>query len=145
MQTQAAALKGRGQDLSTAIGSLEPFARQAEEALRLLDSDEAAVRGFVSNGGEVFAALSERQGQLSGLIRASRTVFETTANRNAELEEIFRIFPTFLSESRAHARAARGVRDRHRSARDAAAPRGSRAEPDAAEPRRSWRPTSSLS
>lgn len=100
MQGQAAALKGRGQDLSTAIGSLEPFAAQAEEALRILDSDEQAVSGLISNGGEVFGALSERQGQLSGLIRASRTVFETTANRNAELEEIFRIFPTFLRESR---------------------------------------------
>ena len=101
MQTQAAALRGRGEDLSVALGSLEPFARQATEALRILDSDEQAVRGLISNGGEVFEALSERQGQLSGLIRSSRTVFETTANRNAELEEIFRIFPTFLRESRA--------------------------------------------
>ncbi len=101
MQTQAAALEGRGEDLSTAIGSLEPFARQATDALRILDSDEQAVRGFVSNGGEVFEALSERQGQLSGLISASKQVFETTANRNAELEEIFQIFPTFLRESRA--------------------------------------------
>ncbi|MDX6587325.1 MAG: phospholipid/cholesterol/gamma-HCH transport system substrate-binding protein [Solirubrobacterales bacterium] len=100
MQTQAAALKGRGEDFSQAIGSLEPFARQATEALRILDSDEQAVQGFVSNGGEVFEALSERQGQLSGLISASKQVFETTANRNAELEEIFRIFPTFLRESR---------------------------------------------
>ncbi len=101
MQTQAAALEGRGDDISTAIGSLEPFASQATDALRILDSDEQAVSGLISNGGEVFDALSERQGQLSGLIRASNTVFQTTANRNAELEEIFRIFPTFLRESRA--------------------------------------------
>ena len=101
MQTQAAAFKGRGDDFSAAIGSLEPFARQATEALRILDSDEQAVQGFVANGGEVFEALSERQGQLSGLIRASEQVFTTTANRNAELEEIFTAFPTFLRESRA--------------------------------------------
>jgi phospholipid/cholesterol/gamma-HCH transport system substrate-binding protein len=100
MQTQAAALEGRGDDLSVAIGSLEPFASQATEALRILDSDEQAVRGFVQSGGEVFEALSERRGQLSGLITASEEVFETTANRNAELEEIFRVFPTFLRESR---------------------------------------------
>ena len=100
MQTQAAALKGRGDDLSTAIGSLQPFASQATEALRILDSDEQAVQGLISNGGEVFDALSERRGQLSGLIKASNTVFETTANRNAELEQIFQIFPTFLRESR---------------------------------------------
>ncbi len=100
MQTQAAALDGRGEDLSTAIGSLEPFASQATDALRILDSDEQAVQGLISNGGEVFDALSERQGQLSGLIEASNTVFQTTANRNAELEQIFQIFPTFLRESR---------------------------------------------
>ncbi len=131
MQTQAAALRGRGEDLSTAIGSLEPFASQATEALRILDSDEQAVSGLISNGGEVFQALSERQGQLSGLIKASKTVFETTANRNAELEEIFQIFPTFLKESRATLAAPRGVRDRHRSARDAASPRRTGAESDA--------------
>ena len=100
MQTQAAALDGRGDDLSAAIGSLEPFASQATEALRILDSDEQAVQGLISNGGEVFDALSERQGQLSGLIKASNTVFQTTADRNAELEQIFQIFPTFLRESR---------------------------------------------
>jgi phospholipid/cholesterol/gamma-HCH transport system substrate-binding protein len=100
MQSQAAALRGRGQDLSAALGSLDPFAEEATKALRILDSDEQAVSGLISNGGEVFDALSERQGQLSGLIRSSKTVFETTAGRNAELEEIFRIFPTFLGESR---------------------------------------------
>jgi phospholipid/cholesterol/gamma-HCH transport system substrate-binding protein len=100
MQTQAAALDGRGEDLSAAIGSLEPFAHQATDALRILDSDEQAVRGLISSGGEVFDALSERQGQLSGLIKASNTVFLTTANRNVELEEIFRVFPAFLRESR---------------------------------------------
>ncbi len=100
MQGQSAALKGRGQDLSAALGSLDPFAEEATKALRILDSDQEAVSGLIRNGGEVFHALSERQGQLSGLIRASNTVFRTTANRNAELEEIFRIFPTFLGESR---------------------------------------------
>lgn len=100
MQGQAAALKGQGQNLSAALGSLDPFAESATKALRILDSDEQAVTGLINNGGEVFHALSERQGQLQGLIRASKTVFETTANRDAELEQIFQIFPTFLGESR---------------------------------------------
>lgn len=100
MQGQAAALEGRGDDLSLAIASLDPFAQEADEALRLLDSQRLAVRQLVRDGGEVFDALSERQGQLQGLIRNSNEVFTTTAARDAELEEIFRIFPTFLRESR---------------------------------------------
>ena len=101
MQGQAAALRGRGEDLSVAIASLEPFAAEAERALRVLESDERAVTGLIANGGEVFGALSERRGQLAGLISASRTVFGTTARRNAELADAFRAFPTFLRESRA--------------------------------------------
>ncbi len=100
MQGQAGALRGRGQDLSSAIASLEPFADEADRLLRVLDSQEQAVTKFVSDGGEVFGALSERQGQLQGLIRASNEVFGTTADRNAELAEAFTIFPTFLRESR---------------------------------------------
>jgi virulence factor Mce-like protein len=101
MQGQAAAFRGRGDDFAMAIASLDPFAESAERALRLLDSEEQAVTRLIDDGGEVFAALSERQGQLRGLVEASDQVFATTAARNADLEEIFRIFPTFLRESRA--------------------------------------------
>jgi phospholipid/cholesterol/gamma-HCH transport system substrate-binding protein len=48
----------------------------------------------------VFQALTERQGQLRGLISSSNRVFETTARRNAELADTFRVLPTFLRESR---------------------------------------------
>ena len=101
MQGQAAALRGRGVDLSLAIASLDPFARQADRALRLLDSQSEAVSGLVRSGGEVFGALSERPGQLRGLITNANTVFETTARRNEDLATAFEIFPTFLRESRA--------------------------------------------
>ena len=101
MQGQAAAFEGRGDDFSAAIASLDPFADEADRLLRLLDSQEQAVTKFVSDGGEVFDALSERQGQLQGLIRNSNTVFGTTAARNEELAETFVILPTFLRESRA--------------------------------------------
>ena len=100
MQGQASSLRGRGDDLSLAIASLDPFAEEADRALRLLDSQRLAVQRFIRDGGEVFDALSERQGQLRGLIARSNEVFATTANRNAELEETFRIFPAFERESR---------------------------------------------
>ncbi len=101
MQSQALAFAGRGDDFSAAIAGLEPFAEEADKALRVLDSQSLATQRLIRDGGEVFAALSERQGQLRGLIENSDTVFATTASRNADLAEIFRIFPTFLRESRA--------------------------------------------
>jgi phospholipid/cholesterol/gamma-HCH transport system substrate-binding protein len=101
MQSAAVATTGRGQDISNALASLEPFADEADTTLRLLDSQKKAVGQLVRDGGETFSALSERQGQLSGLIRNSNQVFQTTAARNDSLEEIFRVFPTFQRESRA--------------------------------------------
>ncbi len=100
MQGQAASLRGRGDDLSVAIASLDPFAREADRALRLLDSEETAVSGFVRNAGQVFEALSERPGQLRGLVENAATVFETTARRDRDLATAFTIFPTFLRETR---------------------------------------------
>jgi phospholipid/cholesterol/gamma-HCH transport system substrate-binding protein len=101
MQGQAAAFRGRGADFSAAIASLDPFAREADRALRLLDSQSEAVSGLVRSAGDVFGALSERPGQLRGLITNANAVFETTARRNEDLAMAFEVFPTFLRESRA--------------------------------------------
>jgi virulence factor Mce-like protein len=90
---------GRGYDLNAALGNLDPFAEEANDVLRVLDSQRLATRQFVRDTGEVFDALSERQGQLRGLIQNTNEVFTTTANRDAELAETFTIFPTFLRES----------------------------------------------
>jgi virulence factor Mce-like protein len=101
MQGTAKAVHGRGPDLSAAIAELAPFAEETNRLLRVLDSQDQAVRQLVHNGGTVFQALSERQGQLSGLIQHSQDVFSTTARRNQDLEELFKILPTFQRESRA--------------------------------------------
>ncbi len=101
MQGQAGALQGRGDDVSAAIASLEPFADEADRLLRLLDTQEQAVTRLVSDGGEVFGALAERRGQLRGLIENANVVFGTTARRNQELADTFTVLPTFLRESRA--------------------------------------------
>ncbi len=100
MQGAAGALRGRGADLSAAIAELDPFAEEADRALRILDSQRLAVRRLISSGGEVFGALSERQGQLRGLIQNAATVFATTARRNQDLADTFRILPTFQRETR---------------------------------------------
>jgi phospholipid/cholesterol/gamma-HCH transport system substrate-binding protein len=100
MQGSAAALKGRGADFGEALAELEPFSESANRALRILDTQQHAVRELVHSGGTVFQALSERQGQLRSLIQNSNTVFTTTAQRNQDLADAFRILPTFQRETR---------------------------------------------
>ncbi len=99
-QEVSVALRHRGADLSAAIGNLGPFASELDRVLRILDSERIATRGFVRDTGDVFTALSERRGQLSGLIRNSERVFATTAARNESLQETFIALPTFLDEQR---------------------------------------------
>ncbi len=99
-QDVSIALRHRGADLSAAIGNLGPFASDLNRLLRILDSQRLATRQFVRDTGEVFEALSERRGQLRGLITNSEAVFSTTAARNDSLQEAFVALPTFLDEQR---------------------------------------------
>src|SRR5215212_274050 len=99
MQQQAAGIQGRGRDINDALGNLAPFAEDTSRLLRILNSQEGAVRQLVANTGNVFDALSERRGQLSGLITNSNRVFEATASRDQELEAAFKALPTFEKES----------------------------------------------
>ena len=100
MDQQGRAFEGRGEDINDALGNLAPFAEDTSEILEILDRQERATQQLVRDTGEVFSALTERQGQLQQLIVNSNRVFEATASRDAELADTFRIFPTFLDESR---------------------------------------------
>jgi virulence factor Mce-like protein len=100
LDQQGRAFEGRGEDINDALGNLAPFAEDTNDVLEILDRHERATRQLVRDTGEVFSALTERQGQLQQLIVNSNRVFEATAARDAELAETFRIFPTFLEESR---------------------------------------------
>lgn len=77
------------------------FAADGATLLAELDQQELAVRRVIKNTGVVFGALNERQGALRQLVRNSNETFEATASRNEALAETFRVFPTFLDESRA--------------------------------------------
>jgi phospholipid/cholesterol/gamma-HCH transport system substrate-binding protein len=54
----------------------------------------------VKNTGVVFHALTERQGQLRGLVVNSQRTFSATAAEQDALATTFEIFPVFLDESR---------------------------------------------
>ncbi len=100
-QDLAEGVEGRGPDINDALATLPGFAHDAEDVLAVLDSHEGAVRRLVKNTGVVFGALTENEAQLRNLITSSARVFEATASQNDALAQTFRIFPTFLDESRA--------------------------------------------
>jgi phospholipid/cholesterol/gamma-HCH transport system substrate-binding protein len=99
MQSQAQSFNGRGQDINDALGNLAPFAEDATRLLNILNSQQGATRQLIRNTGVVFNALSERDHQLRSLVSNSDRVFSTTAARNADLQQIFHILPTFETES----------------------------------------------
>ncbi|MGN6816611.1 MAG: MlaD family protein [Solirubrobacterales bacterium] len=100
MQEAAVAVNGQGQNLSYALGGLEPAFTEFDKLFRVLSTQEVAVSQLFRNGATTFAALRGREGELANLIRSSNAVFQTTAQRNRDIEALFRAFPTFLDESR---------------------------------------------
>ncbi|HEU5063871.1 MAG TPA: MlaD family protein [Solirubrobacterales bacterium] len=100
MQEAAVAINGQGQNLSYALGGLEPTFTEFDKLFRVLDSQRLAVGQLFSNGATTFRALRGSQGELGDLIESSNAVFQTTARRNRDIEALFRAFPTFLDESR---------------------------------------------
>jgi phospholipid/cholesterol/gamma-HCH transport system substrate-binding protein len=100
-QEQAVGLQGRGRDLNDALGNTPGFAQSTDELLRILNSQEGAVRRLVANTGVVFGALSERRGQLRGSIENWNTVMATLARRNKEIEGTFKALPAFEKEGSA--------------------------------------------
>ena len=100
MQAQAGAVTGRGEDINAAFGNLPVFVDSSEQLLATLNGQSAGVRGLVANTGTFFNAISERRGELSGLITAADSLFQTTAQRNHELAELFKALPAFELQSR---------------------------------------------
>lgn len=99
-QEAAVAIEGQGASLSYAFGELEPAFTQFDRLFRVLDSQRLAVKQLFRNGATSLRALRGRQGELGQLIRNSNAVFSTTAERDRQIEALFRAFPTFQDESR---------------------------------------------
>ena len=85
MQSQAQAMDGRGVDVNTTFGLFPDFVEQSTELLATLDAQQAAVRETVARTGEVFDAISEREGDLGGLIADAERLFSNTGARNEQL------------------------------------------------------------
>ena len=100
IQSSAGALRGRGRDLSAAIGTLSPFARDGGTLLRVLDDHDQAVRRLVRDTGVAVGALSERRGQLAGLLTDGDRLFAITDRRAASVRAAVRALPAFERQAR---------------------------------------------
>ena len=100
LDQQGVAVGGNAEAINDALGSLTPFAEETDDVLEVLRTQGTATRALIRDTGEVFAALTERQGQLRDLIVNSNRVWEVTARRDEELADTFRVLPTFLREGR---------------------------------------------
>ncbi|HEY3189359.1 MAG TPA: MlaD family protein [Solirubrobacteraceae bacterium] len=98
-QSQAASVRGRGQDINDAFGNLAPFAVDVDVLLRLLEAQHADLRRVVRDTGTVFNALTARDDELRRLIVNSNRVFSATAERNEDLKAFFRALPEFQRQS----------------------------------------------
>lgn len=100
LDQQGQAVQGQAQEINTALALLTPFAEETDDVLKVLRVQGDATRRLVRDTGVVFEALTERKGQFRELISNSNRVWEAVASRDAELADTFRVFPTFLRESR---------------------------------------------
>jgi hypothetical protein len=67
----------------------------------VLDIEHAATVRLLQNGATVFSALSADQASLRRLITTGETTFATTAANHVALAQAFKVFPTFLNETKA--------------------------------------------
>lgn len=100
LDQQGQAVQGQAQEINTSLALLTPFAEETDDVLKVLRVQGDATRRLVRDTGVVFEALTERKGQFRELISNSNRVWEAVASRDAELADTFRVFPTFLRESR---------------------------------------------
>jgi phospholipid/cholesterol/gamma-HCH transport system substrate-binding protein len=104
-QDLGAGIEGHGQDFSDALGSLTPFAENTTVVLKILNSQQRATQEVIKNTGQVFDALTQRDGQLADWITSSNHLLQTTGKRDAEIRGLFRAFPSFIDNSSSALRA----------------------------------------
>src|SRR5215212_1450135 len=101
VQSSAKTVSGTApQDLNSALGNLAGFAQDGAGVLEVLDTQSTAVRHLIKNTGVVFHALNRRDGQLRQLVVNSDRTFSALAAEDDALADTFRVFPTFLDESK---------------------------------------------
>jgi phospholipid/cholesterol/gamma-HCH transport system substrate-binding protein len=99
MQSLAAGLGGRGEQVNASFAELQPFAEDSNKLVSILDSQEGALRAVIHNTGVVFDALTEREGQYRGLIENGERTIHAAAQSSESFAQAFRELPAFERNS----------------------------------------------
>jgi len=100
-QDLGSSVQRRGRDLNDSFGNLPGFVEAGGDLFSVLDEQKESLRALVRGTGEVFGALTEREDQLRRLITAQDDVFSSIAAEREAFADTWKIFPTFLDESKA--------------------------------------------
>ncbi len=100
MQSVAAGITGRGEQINSDFAVLQPFSEHANQLVSILASQEGAVTALVKNTGEVFDALAGRDHQFEGLIVNGERTFHAAAGESQAFADAFKALPAFERNSR---------------------------------------------
>lgn len=101
MQASAESFNGQGEALNLSFASIHPFIESANRVLKVLVSQQGAVRALVRDTGAVFDALTERTGQLREFTVGGNETFSAAARASRQWASAFKQLPAFERNSSA--------------------------------------------
>jgi phospholipid/cholesterol/gamma-HCH transport system substrate-binding protein len=96
----AASLAGQAENLSSALGNLDPAVTELRAVVLALNGDRGNLASLLHNGATVVHTLGQRSADLEGLINSGEQVFSATAQRNRALSATVDRLPPFLARLR---------------------------------------------
>ncbi len=100
-RTNVEAFEGEGERVNAVLGNFPGFVENAQSVVDVLQRRREALGQLVRGTGDTFEAITRNEAALSDLVVQNRAVLETLSGKREHLAESFRVFPTFLRESRA--------------------------------------------
>jgi virulence factor Mce-like protein len=92
------ALAGRGDDLNEAIHRANPALRETDKVLAVLAAQNRTLADLARDSDTVIAPLADKRRQVANFIVEANKTGQATAERSADVERSFELFPGFLRE-----------------------------------------------
>jgi phospholipid/cholesterol/gamma-HCH transport system substrate-binding protein len=96
----AAALKGQGPNLNSALAEASPATQELQQVISILDNQSGDVQKLVRDSGVALQAIGTRSSALQTLVTAGDSLLSATNASNRNLEATVNAFPPFLTALR---------------------------------------------
>jgi ABC-type transporter Mla subunit MlaD len=93
-------LAARGSDLNAVIHRANPALGDTDKVVRILAAQNRQLAQLATNSDTVLTPLARVRHQVSGFVTQANATSTATAQRAADTEKTFRLFPTFLRQLR---------------------------------------------